>query len=287
MYAGLKIAAFWTLCGLAGTCGGWWKSAPHDTLTFLAVGQGDCAVFRTAGATILVDAGPLKPNFDAGEKIVVPKLRAMGVSSVDLVLLSHPDMDHVGGLRAIMTAYPGLRVGISKDFEGFEAMEKSLRGDGLSDTDVLWFGRDSSVKVGNYEMRLECPDWRPGEPDNDGSMFIRLSNGMDSAVLSGDASSKAEAVEAPELKWTAEVMKAGHHGSKTATSELWIEAVHPKYAVISCGLNNPYGHPHKEVMDRLAADHVEALRTDKQGDIEFDATPEGFKPAPGLESGRE
>ncbi len=278
MSGALKFAVICLVCLGVGGFAGYLSGSEPDTLTFLSVGQGDCTVFRSAGVTILIDAGPVTPTFDAGEKIVVPKLRSMGVESVDLVLLSHPDMDHVGGLAAIRRAYPNLRVGISSQFHGFPAMEKVLRADGIKDDQVLWLGPDSVSKVGSFTLRLECPAWREGEPDNDGSMFIRLSNETASAVFSGDASSIAEAIEAPRIQWSAQVLKAGHHGSKTASSELWLQTVRPIYDVISCGRNNPYGHPHKAVLDRLSADHIQALRTDQMGDIEFMATRNGFVP---------
>ncbi len=132
MSAWPRTTALWGACATLGALAGWWQGAPPDTLTFLSVGQGDCAVFRTSGTTILIDAGPLTPTVDSGEKVVVPKLRAMGVESVDLVLLSHPDMDHVGGLRAIKHAFPNLKVGISGAFRGFEPMEKNFQGGELN-----------------------------------------------------------------------------------------------------------------------------------------------------------
>lgn len=278
MSVGLKITGILAACLAVGGLAGYWTTAEPDTLTFLSVGQGDCAVFRSAGVTVLIDTGPRTPTFDAGEKIVVPKLRAMGVESVDLVLLSHPDLDHVGGLGAIKRAYPNLKVGVSGDFRGFPAMEKALDAGGVIDDQVIWLGPENVSQVGSFTFRLECPHWKAGEPDNDGSMFIRVSNNTSSAVLSGDASSVAEAIEAPQINWSAQVLKAGHHGSKSASSEVWLETVHPKYDVISCGRNNPYGHPHKVVLDRLAADHIQALRTDQVGDIEFKSTPDGFEP---------
>lgn len=278
MSGALKAGAFWLICVASGFMAGHSSGFPPDSLTFMDVGQGDCSVVQVDGDTLLIDVGPKTPTFDAGARIVVPKLRAMGVSHVDLILLSHPDEDHVGGLAAVRKAFPEARIAISASFRGFPAMEKVLDRDGLTDADVLWLGHDTPLKVGDATLSLECPDWSFDQPDNDGSMFIRLTNNYCSAVFSGDASSKEEAIEAPRMAWTAQVLKAGHHGSKSASSELWLETVHPAYDVISCGRNNPYGHPHQEVLDRLKADHIQVFRTDLQGDIRFVATDRGFEP---------
>lgn len=280
MLRNLKLAAIWSAFLLGGGLGGWISGAEPDSLTFLSVGQGDCAVFRCHGSAILIDAGPKTPTFDAGEKIVTPKLHAMGLQSVDIIFLTHPDEDHIGGLGAVKRAFPGARVAVSDQFRGFDAMERRLADAGVSDEQVLWLPPESKLRLGSFEMRVDCPRWRPGESDNEGSLFIRLSNDYDSAVLTGDASAQTEAIESGLSNWRAEVLKAGHHGSRSATSEKWLQTVRPKFVVISCGRGNRYGHPDKSVVDRLAADHVTTLRTDELGDVRFEASPGGFRFCP-------
>jgi competence protein ComEC len=239
-------------------------------LTFLSVGQGDCAVFQHAGATILIDSGPRNPKIDAGEKIVVPDLRQMGVDGVDLILLSHPDIDHVGGTGAILRTYPEATVAISACFRQNHQLLELLSRWGRDPKSVKWLGPEYKGVIGDFEIRIDCPQTDPDEETNDGSMIVRISDGAASAVFTGDAPAKIEQAFGSVANWRSEVMKAGHHGSRSATSEPWIQAVHPEYAILSCGLNNEYHHPHPEVVKRLKDDGVKICRTDEEGDIVFE-----------------
>jgi len=267
------LSALKWICGLVvlggiGFGAGWVWPKP-TRLTFLSVGQGDCAVFQHAGTTILIDAGPKTPTFDAGAKIVVPSLREMGVDGVDLILLSHPDIDHVGGAGSILKAYPDAKVAVSACFRQNEQLLGLLRDWGRSPDNVLWLAPELIGQVGEFKIRIDCPQTFPDEETNDGSMLVRIEDGRASAVFSGDAPAKIEQAFDRVADWKSEIMKAGHHGSRSAKSEEWIESVHPEYAILSCGINNEYHHPHKEVVDRLQADHVKICRTDKEGDISF------------------
>jgi len=255
-------------CLLVGAIAGWLWPQP-TRLSFLNVGQGDCAVFETAGTTILIDTGPHDVRIDAGEKIVVPKLKTMGAAGVDLILLSHPDMDHIGGTGAIIHEFPQATIAASVFFRHNAQLLEQLRKWGRNPEDVKWLGPEYQGKIGDFKIRIECPEVSENEETNDGSMFVRIEDGNASAVFSGDAPVMAEDAMESFGSWRSEIMKAGHHGSRTATSEGWIEAVRPEFAILSCGRNNRYGHPHKEVVDRLNADGVHICRTDREGDIVF------------------
>ena len=236
-------------------------------------------MFQTAGDTILIDAGPKKLNSDAGDKIVLPDLDRLGSEGVDLIMLSHPDEDHVGGTDAILRAYPHAKIVMSADFKGYPAMEKHLQSWNLTDKDVVWLGPHARLNVGEFALTIDDPFLLPGANDNSGSMFIHIVGPAGSAVFSGDADKQTEEEMEPLENWKAQVMKVGHHGSKTATDQTWLAAVQPKYAVISCGLNNPYGHPAPQTVDRLSAAGIKIFRTDRQGDIEFDYDEaKGFVP---------
>lgn len=253
---------------LAVTVGLLW---PQPTrVVFLSVGQGDCAMFQHDGATILIDSGPLKRNFDAGEKIVVPKLRRLGVSGVDLILLSHPDIDHIGGTGSILKAYPDATVAVSACFRTNSQLLEQLRKWGRKPDQVKWLGPELSGKVGAFEIRIDCPQTDPDEETNDGSMLVRLKDGAASAVFTGDAPIKIEEAFARAEEWQAEILKAGHHGSRSSTSQEWLDCIHPEYAVLSCGLNNEYHHPHPSVVRRLQENGIKICRTDMDGDVIFD-----------------
>jgi len=227
----------------------------------------------------LIDDGPKSPDFDAGARIVKPKLESLGVRYPDLILLSHPDADHVGGTAALLKAYPHARIAVSATFRGYPAMEKHIAEWGLRDGDILWLGGNAFFRVGRFKFSIHDPRLPAGENDNEGSMFVHLIGPAGSAEFSGDADTPKEREMKPLEDWGSQIMKVGHHGSNSSSSVTWIKAVHPKYAVISCGLNNMYGHPAAPVVSRLEAGGAKIFRTDLQGDIGFDYDEtQGFAP---------
>ncbi len=228
------------------------------------------------GSTVLIDAGPIQGKFDAAERLVLPALHRLGIDDVDLVLLSHPDIDHVGGIGTLRKRFPNARFAISAEFRSYPTMLERLKEGEIDPKDVIWTANVFQLKVGEFTLRGWCPSMEGHENDNDGSMFVRVQDGPATAVFSGDAPSEAEAEALGHGDWSAQVMKAGHHGSRTATSDAWLRAVHPLVAVLSCGRNNRYGHPHREVVDRIQSAGVEVWRTDRQGDAVFDVGPNGF-----------
>ena len=242
------------------------------------VGQGDCTVIQVGHSAILVDDGPFVHGFDAGERIVKPKLRELGVTDISLVLLTHPDADHVGGTRAIHEQFPNARIAFSRCFEHRHEVDRELTTWHLDDDKVWWLGQHERLKVGKITLDVACPQVPPDAPTNDGSIFVRISDGAAAVVITGDAPIQSEQRIAPTGDWSADVLHVGHHGSKTSTSDAWLDAVHPTYGIISCGRNNEYGHPHRVVLDRLAAHHVTPVRTDQIGDIRFVVRGQHFVP---------
>jgi competence protein ComEC len=250
--------------------------ARGQRLTFLSVGQGDCAVWQDGSQTVLVDVGPkTKQGYDAGDRIVLPKLRRMGVTQVSLILLTHPDADHVGGLSAVYKRFPGAVVAVSSAFRDHPQMKGWLREAGVAD--VRWIEGRVRVRLGSSTLEIGAPPLEKGANDNDGSLFVRLSCGSSSAVLTGDASLSVENQMQGVLKWKAQVLKAGHHGSRTATSASFVKSVGPRWAVVSCGRENRFGHPHESVLSILRAAGVEVLRTDEMGDVAFEVQGGGFR----------
>jgi len=272
--------SFIALLLLSAIAGGWLGARRHDRparLIFLSVGQGDCSVFESQGAAVLIDAGPKTlEGFDAGARIVVPRLRALGVAKVALILLSHPDSDHVGGLAAVMKANPEARVGISDQYRAHSGMLTTLREAGVDPSRVLWLGRHASASVGVFAIEVVTPSWSPPANDNDGSMFVRISDGRSSAVFSGDAPIYVEDQVAKEVGWTGQILHAGHHGSRTASGEAWLNRIRPRYAIISCGRDNQFGHPHRSVLEALARHRIATIRLDRDGDAVFAASERGF-----------
>lgn len=271
----IKISVLLAASACAGGLAGRLQTEP-TRLTFLSVGQGDCAVFQTAGHTMLIDVGPKTQWSDAGKKIVLPDLRRMGVDSIDLIFLSHPDTDHIGGLGALLNGLPVGRVCMSSAFAHYEPLLAHLRSAGCTASETIWLGPGQRAQIGDFWVEIDCPPWHDGEPDNDGSEFVKISGDGATAVFSGDASAGAEARMMPGHDWSAQILKLGHHGSKSASSEGWLEAVHPQWAVVSCGRDNTYGHPHKVVLDRVQHLGIKLARTDRDGDVTFELGPHGW-----------
>lgn len=247
-------------------------------LTFLAVGQGDCAVFQHDGRAVLIDAGPKTDTFDAGERIVTPELGRLGVGAIDIILLSHPDSDHVGGLPALAQRFAIGRVVIPALFRNHPEMLRVLRDAGIAPDRVTWLESRLILTVGRFNLRLDAPP--PGTPiedDNDGSMFVYLAGEGCSALFTGDAGFEAETrILRRAGGWDAQLLKAGHHGSRHSTGMSLLRAVGPRCVVFSCGRTNSYGHPSVATLRRVEGLGVEVARTDRDGSVAFVPSPSGF-----------
>lgn len=236
-------------------------------------------MFQTEGATVLIDAGPKTPTFDAGKRIVLPDLDRLGVESVDLVFLSHPDEDHIGGCGAILKAFPRAHLAISKEFASSPEMLRHLSDWKVPPQSVLWLGPAAKVQIGSFTLEVHDPPLLPESADNEGSMFVHLSGGSASAVFSGDADAQVERSMEKFGPWDSQILKVGHHGSRSSTDPSWLREVGPAYAVISCGRNNVYGHPAASTVSRLEGAGVRVWRTDRDGDVRFRYDAEkGFVP---------
>jgi competence protein ComEC len=236
------------------------------------VGQGDALAVRTPGGRwLLVDTGPRGARFDAGRDRVVPYLLRRGVRRIDVLVLTHPDADHIGGAEAVLEAFdtgvvidPGFPAG--KDM--FIDLLAAARGAG---------GRWVAARAGQsflmdgVEITMLYPATSfDGAPDaNDNSVVFRLAYGDFAALFTGDAPTAVEdAIVAHDpAALRAQLLKVGHHGSRTSTGEQLLLAARPELAFISAGRNNRYGHPNPRVLRRLESHGVRVLRTDQLGSI--------------------
>lgn len=246
------------------------RSAP-PSIVFLAVGQGDCAVFQDSGTTIMIDAGPKTEYLDAGARIIAPKLRKMGVGVIDLLVITHPDVDHIGGLESISKAVRIGAVAISSEFRNHEELAAALRAARIKSDKIIWVEGGVGLSFGSTHGTLFAPQLDAGESDNEGSLFLVLRVEQSGVLLTGDADEATE-VEALESKrsWRADILKAGHHGSAGSTSPSLLQAVSPSHIVVSCGRDNPYNHPSSELLSRLDLKRYALHRTDRDGDVRFE-----------------
>ncbi len=263
------LAAVAGIASLASALPGAIHSGPGLTLHFLDVGQGDAAVIQTAaGHWVLVDAGPKDERGDAGRRVIAPFLLRHGVRRLAAVIVSHAHRDHFGGLPAVLEAAEVDRV-----FEpGLPVPDRDYLAllDQVEDTGIPWRPLRAGDRLAVDEVSLEVvhPDtaWtRWGEDLNENSVVIRLRAGAFDAVLGGDAGFLAEERLAASMGGV-DLLKVGHHGSRTATGRDWLARLHPSAAVISVGTNR-YGHPSPEAIARLEEAKVAVWRTDRDGTV--------------------
>ena len=242
-------------------------------LYFLDVGQGDATAIRTpAGRWLLVDAGPRSEHSDAGVRRVLPFLRAQGARRVEMLFLTHPDADHVGGAAAVLR---GIAVG--EVVEPGLAAGKPLYAEALAEVErqgARWsVGRAGrSVSLDGVAFDVLWPDSAAvatAEQANEISLVLRLRYGAFELLLPGDVSSAVEDRLAERLgnHLRSEVLMAAHHGSATSTSAAWLDAVRPELVILSLGRRNRYGHPAPAVMARLHERGLRLARTDRDGTI--------------------
>jgi competence protein ComEC len=233
----------------------------------LDVGQGDAQVleFRD-GTTWVVDVGDAKNGFDSGRSVVAPFLRTQGVRALDLAILTHEDRDHVGGLEGLERD-----VLIRRLASGRECLEALVRrGVRLPRADTLAAGETLLVRPGLVARVLWPPAGTTGIEPNGRSVVIEIEVSGDRLLLTGDADTTSEFAWVPRAVGPVRVLKLGHHGSHSATAGSTLDALRPGLALISCGLDNRFGHPHREVLERLAARHISTWRTDREGTLAID-----------------
>ena len=230
---------------------------------FIDVGQGDSILAESDGHYMLIDAGE---NDQAGT--VISYLKAQGVTKLDYVIGTHPHSDHIGGLDKVIDTFPVDKVilpPVEHTTKTFEDVLDSIASRGLKITKPA---PGDSYDLGNASFTILSPVKDYGNDLNNWSVGVRLTYGDNSFVMCGDAENQAEEdiiKNGAVLK--ADVLKAGHHGSSTSTSDAFLKKVSPSWVVIQCGKGNSYGHPHKETMEKLKKAGCQVLRTDEEGTI--------------------
>ena len=270
-----RIAAVLCLALLVGVCT-WRMLMPREmAVHFIDVGQGDCALVVTPhGHAMLFDTGGTRDGaFDVGARVDVPYLLHYGVREVDYIFLSHAHEDHAAGAGAILSRLPVKHVYTAD--EGRHAYAMSMR---LGDANPLLSklsraaAGDTFVLDGVTVEVLYAPALDPldNATGNEVSNVYRIRYGDASFLFTGDLIREHEQrMLAAGTDASATVLKIPHHGSHTSSSEEFIRAVHPMYAVYCVGAGNSFGHPHADVVERYKQMQVKTLRTDEDGAIVF------------------
>ncbi len=239
------------------------------SVAFLDVGQGDSILIKAPnGQIMLIDGGR---SMNLANTVIIPQLNAWGASEVDVMVVTHPDADHIAGLVGVLENFPVKRVALTGDEHPTQIYERLLTNVRDKKISALQVRTGTTIPF-DPALKLDvlAPDeeFVNRENANDGSIVIKLTYGQTSFLLTGDA----EAVEngamlAHGLDVRATVLKLGHHGSRSSTDEAWLKAVQPQLGIISAGLDNSYGHPHPEVIAALDKLGIQYLRTDEHGTI--------------------
>ena len=249
---------------------------------FIDVGQGDATLIKCGGETLLIDAA----EEDKGTALRY-YLKKQGVEKLNYLVLTHPDSDHIGSADVILTKFPVENVIMSyyeKESTSYRNLKDTLEYQRI-EPQIAEVGQ--SFEVGSARCTVLGPV-QEYEEVNNASVILLVEHGENSFLFSGDAEAEAEkdlleyvesgSVESmesmenvekriPREGLQADVYKAGHHGSSTSSTESFLDAVNPSYAVISCAAGNEYGHPHDEVLERFEERNIQVYRTDKQGTI--------------------
>lgn len=219
------------------------KNYLTESVTFLNVGQGDACLISKGDKNILIDTGGLS-YMDLGKECLIPYFRKNRIYDLDLVITTHDDFDHCGALDSLK--------------ENFYV--KNVVSEATSFPITI-----GGITFNNYNNHIT-----EFSEENDKSLVIGFSLMHKNFLIMGDAPIAVEKniiKEYPDLQ--CDILKLGHHGSKTSTCDKFIKFLKPETAIISCGLNNKYGHPHKEVIKILNNNHIPYRRTDLEGSIHF------------------
>lgn len=230
---------------------------------FIDVGQADSILVQDGSSTMLIDAGN-----NADSDLIVNYLKQQGVNKIDYLIGTHPHEDHIGGMDVVINTFDIGTVYMPKvtsNTETFEDVVTAIKNKDMTITSPV---PGSSFNLTDSTCTILAPNNNSYEDLNDYSIVIKLVHGGVSFLLTGDAETVSEnEMLAKGYDVAATVLKIGHHGSNSSTSDTFLKKVNPKYAVISVGKGNDYGHPEAVTLNKLSNAGIKVYRTDESGTI--------------------
>ncbi|MTT32493.1 DNA internalization-related competence protein ComEC/Rec2 [Terrilactibacillus sp. BCM23-1] len=261
---------------------GTWFSQGH--VVFLDVGQGDSILIKLPHqkGTILIDTGGIVPYkteawkkrkdpFKVGRDVVLHELRGSGIRQIDMLILTHSDYDHIGGVKDLIGQIPIRKLIISSWFNPSPADMNMLKQAVSQGTKIQKVQKGDTINFSTYAFHVLSPT--TNQDSNNNSIVLHTRLGGLNWLFTGDLEEEGEnqlIKNYPRL--SIDVLKVGHHGSQSSTSEQFLNVIKPNYAMISVGKNNRYGHPNQEVLQRLSSSHIKIMRTDQLGAIRWTFT---------------
>lgn len=241
---------------------------------FIDVGQGDCTLITCGGEAMLIDSGE-RDDSDA----VINYIKKLGVKSFKYIIVTHPHTDHMGEMPDILKAFktqyfimPKVPDSMTPTIMRYEKMLKQVKAQGLS---VTW-SSDASYKLGSADVKTFTPKQQQ-EDLNNYSTLVKVNCAGRSVLITGDCEAAEENdIMSQKFDLKADILKVAHHGSYKGTTYEFLETVVPKYAVVCCGKDNDYGHPHDSTMKRLRKKVENIYITKDNGTVVFDCTGSGI-----------
>jgi len=248
------------------------RSTEPLVIHFINVGQGDAIlIVSPEGLTALIDGGSTNTG-------VMAYLWGQGVGRIDLIVATHPHEDHIGGLIQVLEAIPVARVVTNGQPHTTVTYEHFLDAILSSQSEYYEVRRGDTVALGELTFSVLNPGGNLGDDLNENSIVLRLVYGQTTLLFMGDAGKAAESsILAAGLPLKADILKVGHHGSCSATSPPFLQAVQPEVGIYSAGINNQYGHPCAGTINALNQYGVLVLGTDINGSIIVTITEDGYR----------
>lgn len=237
---------------------------------FIDVGQAEATLITVGSQSMLIDAGK-----NSDEELVVDYITSQGIEKLDYVIGTHPHEDHIGGLDAVIDSFDIGKIIMPKQIATTRTFEDVLTSIQNKEMKVTTPKVGDTYDLGQGKWTILSPSGENYSETNNSSIVIRLVHGNNSFLFTGDAEVSIEKeILNLGVNIESDLLKVGHHGSTTSTSVKFLDAISPEYAVILVGVDNYYGHPHREIINLLESKNIEILRTDELGTIIFNSDGE-------------